>query len=486
MYHAIIFTGIDRHPNFYYKSLGAYRIRTELEYNGYSVKVIDYFHQFTDELIEKAFNKFVTKETLWVGFSTTFFDCNTQLDDRNKFFSNLKKQFNVKIVVGGAKSLLGKFEFADYVISGHADDSIVNLTNDLYNDVSNTKYRSLLNRKIIDSNLDYDRSDLSNIPVLWKEEDYLNANIALPIEIARGCIFNCAFCNYPMNNKTKFDYIRHKESIRSEMIRNYELFGTTKYQFMDDTYNDSMEKLKWMHDVISSLPFKITFDAYIKPELLVRWPEQIDYLIESGLRGASLGVESYHPKARQSIQKMTDIDRILSSIEQLKIKSNGSVKTQVGLIVGLPYEDEKNLLLTQQLVRDNENIDFWNWWPLQIHDKNSFEYHSPIDKDPQKFGYQVSIPIHSNFKNMVITDTIYWENELMNVYKATEISEQLMKEDAPYKKVGGWLCGSVESLGISVDSFFNSTGGFIKDLPFEQMKNEKVKIIKSYIKKILY
>ena len=87
---------------------------------------------------------------------------------------------------------------------------------------------------------------------------------------------------------------------------------------------------------------------------------------------------------------------------------------------------------------------------------------------------------------MVITDTIYWENELMNVYKATEISEQLMKEDAPYKKVGGWLCGSVESLGISVDSFFNSTGGFIKDLPFEQMKNEKVKIIKSYIKKILY
>jgi hypothetical protein len=46
----------------------------------------------------------------------------------------------------------------------------------------------------------------------------------------------------------------------------------------------------------------------------------------------------------------------------------------MNLIVGLPYEDEASLLRTQDIVRKSDYIDFWNWWPLQIHDKNNFEY----------------------------------------------------------------------------------------------------------------
>jgi len=37
MYHAIIFTGIDLGSTIYFRSIGAYRIRTELEQQGYSV-----------------------------------------------------------------------------------------------------------------------------------------------------------------------------------------------------------------------------------------------------------------------------------------------------------------------------------------------------------------------------------------------------------------------------------------------------------------
>ena len=485
MYHAVIFTGIDLGPNVHYRALGAYRIRTELESKGYRVKVIDYFNHLTETDIEKAFSIYVSKETIWVGFSTTFFDCDKNLDTKNAFFEDLKKRYSVPIIMGGAKSLLGKFKFADYLITGHADDSIVKLTEFLLGKSSNIKFKEILGKKVIESNSSYDKKDLSNVPVIWKKEDLIKNTFTLPIEIARGCIFNCSFCNYPLNNKSKFDYIRDKNSIRDELIKNYEEFGLVNYQFMDDTYNDSMIKMELMHDVITSLPFKIKFDAYIKPELLVRWPDQIMLLNETGLRGASFGVESFHPEARAAIQKMPDIDKILDSIASIKSKSNNSVKVQMNLIVGLPHEDEASLLKTQDIVRKSDYIDFWNWWPLQIHNKQNFEYHSPIDKDPESFGYEVSIPVLTNFKNLVVTDTVYWKNKHMDVIEATKITQRLSKEDAPYKKLGGWFCGAVSSVGVDVDLHFKNKNGLLDLLPFDKMKATKDDIVNEYIKNTL-
>ena len=86
MYHAVIFTGIDLGPNVHYRALGAYRIRTELESKGYRVKVIDYFNHLTETDIENAFSIYVSKETIWVGFSTTFFDCDKMTDVAYFFF----------------------------------------------------------------------------------------------------------------------------------------------------------------------------------------------------------------------------------------------------------------------------------------------------------------------------------------------------------------------------------------------------------------
>ena len=59
MYHAVIFTGLDYGNRSFYRPIGAYRIRTELESQGYSVKVIDHFHNLTTEHIEQVFKKYV-------------------------------------------------------------------------------------------------------------------------------------------------------------------------------------------------------------------------------------------------------------------------------------------------------------------------------------------------------------------------------------------------------------------------------------------
>jgi len=131
MYHVIIFTGILQSPSSIFKPLGAYRIRTELESQGYNVKVIDHYHNLTEEHIQKAFEKYVGKETLWVGFSTTFLNTTTLLADRSHFYMRLRKKYNVPIVIGGAKAMVEFLPWADIFITGYADDAVVSVTNHL-------------------------------------------------------------------------------------------------------------------------------------------------------------------------------------------------------------------------------------------------------------------------------------------------------------------------------------------------------------------
>ena len=55
------------------RSVGPYRIATSLEQQGYSTFVFDYIINFSTEEIKKVLAKHLTEETLWVGFSSTFF-----------------------------------------------------------------------------------------------------------------------------------------------------------------------------------------------------------------------------------------------------------------------------------------------------------------------------------------------------------------------------------------------------------------------------
>jgi len=487
MYHAIIFTGIDLSETLYFRAIGAYRIRTQLEAYGYNVKVIDYFQSLTEEDIELILEKYVSKETLWVGFSTTFFNTHNLLQEKNQFYTNLRKRFDVPFVIGGAKALVEFLDFADIYVTGYSDDATVAITDYLAGKNTNLIFKDYKGKKIVDSNHSYDKKDISNIPVIWKPEDGITAQQSLPMEIARGCIFNCAFCNFPLNNKSKFDYIRAKEDMYAEFMRNYEQFGTTNYWFMDDTYNDSMIKLELMHDVITSLPFKINFDTYIKPELLVRWPEQIDLLVDSGLRGASFGVESYNKETRKAIQKGADIDKVLDAITAMKQKSKGQVKVQINMIVGLPNQSEVSIRESRERIVADPNIDRWYWYPLLIHSKEHYEYHSPIDKNPKKYGYYVQETnnLISTIDKKTNLQGTHWMNKHMNSYKAAHIAADLRNQDSEYQKVAGWNCGAVTSLGLNLDTHYDNYNGLISKLPVTQLKEAKIKLTSDYIQTVI-
>lgn len=271
---------------------GAYRIATELRKHGYTVQVVDMFLHFTDEpdRINAIVKKFVGPNTLWVGFSSTFFlnrrraiatgkalkktaieidesklQFNTfgipmTYDETVKLCRTIKiRNKNCKIVYGGAKAHARGAGIADVYIEGYADTSVIEFTkwcegkNPFFRYTAHPFEVGVTVQHItVDHDLKASSFDFNNSQIVWDESDCIRPGEALPIEISRGCIFNCSFCSYPLNGKKKLDFIKKPEVLIEEFTRNYEKFGTTQYIYSDDTHNDSVEKLEMLYEQVYS------------------------------------------------------------------------------------------------------------------------------------------------------------------------------------------------------------------------------------------
>lgn len=453
----IIITGLELIPFTLQRGAGAYRLRTELESFGYTCKVIDFYQHFEEYELQAALDRYITTETLWIGLSTTFLDIEKDLNQKKNFWNSIKKKYpHVKFILGGAKALDSNLDFVDFFVTGYADDAIVALTQNI----------KTFENKTIQSNKEFNKTDLSNIPVIWKKEDLIPQGSALPIEISRGCIFNCAFCAFPLNGKKKLDYIRSVDSIQREIEYNYETFGVSDYIFLDDTFNDSIYKLENLKNALDRLNFDIKYSAYIKPELLVAQPEQIDLLIETGLVGASLGIESLNPQTRQAIFKLKNPDKVLESMKLLKEKSKGKTKNAVTMIVGLPHETIETASQGADFLYNCDYIDTYMYSPLQIRYPDKNGYSSPIEKDPSKFGYLISKHLSNDFSQ-------HWYNAHMNITKASQLATQFMNESRDRQRISAW----------TREGLINVNGpqeGYIKDLPLDTLTVNKERFIKEY------
>ena len=246
----------------YGKSAGAYLIATHLRNNNFSCQVVDYFTHYTLDELKKIIDKFVSKDTLWVGFSTTFLsyfdtDLNSKdllnaidgngslkdviqkrwtpaaqyifshsTEDMKEFFKYIRsKNEKIKIIIGGAKAWpamqsdgLTRRIIADYYIKGNADLSVVVLTKWLYDSKNPEPVFSGPSKNIIDSFGNYEYTEFNTSRIKFLPNDFVRKDEFVPIEIARGCIFKCKFCNFPLIGK-KRGYDELMEELHQSTVR---------------------------------------------------------------------------------------------------------------------------------------------------------------------------------------------------------------------------------------------------------------------------
>lgn len=385
MYNVIIFSDAtepasdfiyDKLPSVPLRSAGPYRIVTESRNLNLSSMVINFLFSYTIDEIEKICRKNIGEETFIVGFSTTFwYILNKDKQELVQHIVNYSRQFKkIKIIIGGTNNNSLHFINPDKIFDGYAE----------------TEYSEFLLDTTGKQNTD--SFDFCNSKINYISEDYFINDELSVIEIARGCIFKCKFCAFPLNGKKKLDYIKDEGVLKEELLRNYELFGITKYQFSDDTLNDSTDKLEMLHRVTSSLPFKINFSAYIRTELLYAHKEQLPLLKEIGLASAFLGVETFNKQSGKIIGKAMDGDKMKEFLYDLKATHWGSdIKIIVALISGLPGETAQSHKETANWILDTKNnlIDRIRANPLVILNPihNSAKYKSEFELNAAKYGF---------------------------------------------------------------------------------------------------
>tara|TARA_R100000084_G_scaffold107984_2_gene69467 strand:+ start:2390 stop:3883 length:1494 start_codon:yes stop_codon:yes gene_type:complete len=423
---------------------GTYRIATELRERGLSVQVVEFFTKWTYEEIKEIIDKFVDYQTLLVGFSCTFLikdgeqkeriqknAARSKLMDVSETYNVMNAAFgrddvfdiidyirsnsNAKIAVGGAKSttLRGNEDMqsnVDYIVTGQADASIHKIMDHIiFGKELNCDERLPRIAKVVDQS-HYPVDNFTTSRIRFHESDLIFPKEHLPMEIARGCIFKCAFCSYPLLNKKLWEFNRQPKIIADDLREANFKYGSTGFMFADDTYNDSIDKVEQLHKEFTNLPFELEFSTYARADLLVTKPHSAELLYESGMRSVFFGIESLNHKSGKTIGKGMDPEKLKDGLYKAKSTYGwNDIITTSGFILGLPYETEESLMKTFEWLQTEDcPLDSYSPSPLRI-SKNS-----SIGQNMERYGYK----FNKNGK---------WESPWLSEERAEEMAREWYK-----------------------------------------------------------
>ncbi len=479
----VLFTECNGSPG-WGRDAGCYTVASQLRKNGFSVQVLDFFSFFNNELWQKTIDQFFDSETIVMGFSSTHFssflpeDFDDWMTDAKRteknnawntyfpfsaqkmseIFLEIKKRFpRIKVIVGGQKvvqkrKLQSIYPEVDHWVEGMADLSIIEICKDLSHESTKVKKR-------ISSEDQYGPyNDFTNSSLLWSENDFIFKDEALPLEISRGCPFDCSFCDY--KKKSKGQLIKKKEVLVKELIDNYEKFGTNHYMITDFLVNEDIDKIKMVHNVFTSLPFKIEWSGFARLDLLLKWPEMIDLILESGARSVMWGIEGIRKDLGPTVGKVCDLKKLEPLLQDCRKAWGDHIVTGSGFIVGLPGEtqDSANELL-DWILDSKPLLHGFEVTPLFIglynEEKATRIDYSKIQKNPKSFGYELVIEQKNNSyqEDWIFTSTGFKKSDAIKTIEKYQ-SDPRWKER---RLIGTYHNYSrFRNLGLTHDEILNS------------------------------
>ena len=428
------------------KVFGAHKIAHELRSNGFDVLVINHLDRFSLTELKHIISLVVSDRTLFVGFSNTFVDyakvtnilhdprMPTYIflpggpDDEQELTDHIKQiNSDCKIVVGGARTqITWQNKCVDYAVVGYADISVVSLAKHLKfgTPIANKNYKNIYGVHIIDDPV-AEGFDFNNSTMTWCDDDVVMPQEILPLEISRGCIFSCKFCNYRLNGKQTLDYLKDLGTIHKELLDNYNNYGITRYRLLDDTFNDTEEKIDIMLDIVNRLPFKPSFYGYARLDLLAYKPHTIKKLVDMGFRGMFFGIETLNKKTGTIIGKGADPDKLVQTIIDMKQEYGNQISLIGSFICGLPGESKESITLTMERLLSREiPLDSVAYHPMVIGNKSILSWNSAVNLDLIKFGYKEI----DNEYSKTISPLINWQSDVMNYQEAIQITTNFVQK----------------------------------------------------------
>jgi hypothetical protein len=439
--------------------LGPYQLAWHLRQHGYQVQVIDFIFRFSADEIFKLIKQHLTPKTQILGIGTMIMPHNPAMAPVEKKFElvlkTIKKQYpNIKIIAGGSGAMRWARQHRnrtlfDYVFAGHAEDSTVAFFNHVYRGGPHVPFELEDGNKIVRESfkfLDIQPFNIEECSFRWHDSDHVQPGESLPLELGRGCVFKCRFCSYPYIGKKKRDFNKSMECVRAEIVDNYERFGVTTYYMLDDTFNADQERLTEFTDMVATLPFKIRYCTYLRPDLLYAHPDSIQRLKDSGLVGAYLGVETLDKEAADTIGKPWSGRHAREFIPHLVHNLwNDDVAVHLGMIAGIPPQTHSSVMENNQWCIDN-GLHRVSWHNLGIV-RDSFEEHrSEFDINAANYGI-----------NWTVRDgRTIWSHSTCDEIQAIRWRDECTEAMKPYQQIACWSLIEAANYGIDIHATRNA------------------------------
>jgi hypothetical protein len=211
-------------------------------------------------------------------------------------------------------------------------------------------------------------------------------------------------------------------------------YGITTYRLLDDTFNDNVEKLDIMRDIVKSLPFKPHFWAYTRLDLLCKHPDTVDKLLDIGVRSMFFGIETLHHPTGKIVGKGYNPHDQVDMIRHMKKTYGRRVNLIGGFIAGLPGEPKASVQDTMdRLLSKDIPLDIVSYRPLFIKKKQFAIWESAFGLDMTKYGYQEMT--EDDIANLEETEQknidhtlVPWKNDHMNYPEAVTMVHNFFRQ----------------------------------------------------------
>lgn len=340
MNHALFFSLTGKR---WERILWTHRVATFLRMNDWDAEVLDFTAFWKLEELQEFVRSRTTDKTVMFCFGTAFL--NPWSPYLNEFIAWLKNEYpKVAIVVGGNNALTTPANHVDYWVDSYGENAIMAVCQHLIGTLGAPLKRdaSFVGvKKVIRGLYHYPSAPLDNYLVDYEARDFMMPWECPQIETARGCMFNCSYCNFPLLGQSK-DVSVGKEEFKKQLRLGYEKWGIKNWRVMDETFNDRHEKLQKYADAVDELGYNPWICGFARGDLVVKHREHWDTYIRLGFLGHSMGIETFNHEAGKLVRKGMDPDKLQQGLLDFQsytdIHAPRRYRANIQMICGIPGE----------------------------------------------------------------------------------------------------------------------------------------------------
>lgn len=275
---------------------------------------------------------------------------------------------SVKIVIGGPEIAftpaqgLKNFE-ADWACTGEGELPFLDLLNTLERDPSySASLPGMLHRRNLNGICPPAplANPLDDIPCPYSE-GYLriDADTVADLETTRGCPYRCRFCLYGKTLESLRFFAL--ERVRADVTYAIEE-GATSIYLMDPTFNYPRNRCRKICGILEELNtnLEIEFATEVRAEIIDE--DLADAFLRAGIKSVEIGLQSSSRETLKLMQRGLGTNHFIKGCRLLYERG---IRAEIGMIVGLPGDDEESIRRTAGFVLDR-NLGELNVYRLQV------------------------------------------------------------------------------------------------------------------------